>query len=500
MPNRRICPCTSLLALGAGLLAALAGNANAQPLKFRGAAAAMSFTPLHSYVSGEVGEDLLFFGGISGQGLHHISQASGIVAFPMSVFSDRIHMLDQATGALYTGATAHLSTALRNRLRMSNAAEVQFGDTLYIYGGYGPESPTTWFTKASALQVDLIAVRNALRAGVPVPESAFAILPSAAAEVAGTSIVKLGADKFALVGGSNFRGDYGLGELNPQPFTNFYSDSMYVFDRAVSMTTPIQTFTDSFWLHRRDLNVAPVTYTSPTRPGLAMICGVFNGPAPWENPATYALGDGAVTVHDTYLQKMNTYEAARASFFSAATGTNRLVVLGGLSYQIYVDGEFFYDFLVPWVTDVAEQTFVNGAFVENAEKVIGQMPLATTNTRLFLRHNMPVNESGQLLLDKIPHNEHLLGRVVGGLSAMNPGPEPTTFASSNVYNVFVAVGVRGDVNKDGTVSFADLNIVLGQFGLTGPLYTLSGDLNLDGGVTFADLNVVLSNFGSSTPG
>ncbi len=51
----------------------------------------------------------------------------------------------------------------------------------------------------------------------------------------------------------------------------------------------------------------------------------------------------------------------------------------------------------------------------------------------------------------------------------------------------------GDANGDRVVNFADLNIVLGQFGQTGP--GLAGDVNGDNVVNFADLNLVLSNFG-----
>ena len=53
----------------------------------------------------------------------------------------------------------------------------------------------------------------------------------------------------------------------------------------------------------------------------------------------------------------------------------------------------------------------------------------------------------------------------------------------------------GDANGDGVVNFADLNVVLGQFGTSGP--GLAGDVNGDGTVNFADLNLVLSAFGSS---
>jgi len=50
----------------------------------------------------------------------------------------------------------------------------------------------------------------------------------------------------------------------------------------------------------------------------------------------------------------------------------------------------------------------------------------------------------------------------------------------------------GDTNGDGQVGFADLNVVLSQFNVTGP--GLPGDLNGDGQVGFADLNLVLSAF------
>lgn len=51
----------------------------------------------------------------------------------------------------------------------------------------------------------------------------------------------------------------------------------------------------------------------------------------------------------------------------------------------------------------------------------------------------------------------------------------------------------GDVNGDGSVDLADLNLVLANFGQT----TSVGDANGDGVVDLADLNLVLANFGAS---
>lgn len=53
----------------------------------------------------------------------------------------------------------------------------------------------------------------------------------------------------------------------------------------------------------------------------------------------------------------------------------------------------------------------------------------------------------------------------------------------------------GDANGDRIVNFADLNIVLSNFGQSGP--SVPGDVTGDGVVNFADLNLVLSFFGTS---
>lgn len=55
-----------------------------------------------------------------------------------------------------------------------------------------------------------------------------------------------------------------------------------------------------------------------------------------------------------------------------------------------------------------------------------------------------------------------------------------------------APNIDGDVNGDGAVNFADLNILLSGFNLAG--FCLQGDVDGDGVVGFADLNRLLSNF------
>ena len=61
------------------------------------------------------------------------------------------------------------------------------------------------------------------------------------------------------------------------------------------------------------------------------------------------------------------------------------------------------------------------------------------------------------------------------------------------------VGVRhfADLNYDGVINFADLNIVLSGFGTMGTFR--QGDTNADGLVNFSDLNNILSFFGVAAP-
>ncbi len=74
---------------------------------------------------------------------------------------------------------------------------------------------------------------------------------------------------------------------------------------------------------------------------------------------------------------------------------------------------------------------------------------------------------------------------------------PGSIVEAGVDDVRVFVlrcNVLGDTNGDDRVDFTDLNVVLSQFGQSGP--GLQGDVNGDGSVNFEDLNTVLGAFGT----
>ncbi|MGD9693556.1 MAG: S8 family serine peptidase [Phycisphaerales bacterium] len=76
--------------------------------------------------------------------------------------------------------------------------------------------------------------------------------------------------------------------------------------------------------------------------------------------------------------------------------------------------------------------------------------------------------------------------------AINSDSYGESFSASLPFTLMIG-GCPGDANGDMIVNFADLNIILSQYGQTG--VGLQGDVNGDGVVNFADLNIVLSNFG-----
>ncbi len=65
--------------------------------------------------------------------------------------------------------------------------------------------------------------------------------------------------------------------------------------------------------------------------------------------------------------------------------------------------------------------------------------------------------------------------------------------------VKIACTVLGDANMDGTVSLADLNILLNNYGRTSATWGM-GDFNYDGTVSLADLNLLLNNYGRTFAG
>lgn len=484
-----------------GLCAAVIGlptpGAHAQPLTFRIEVSPFTAPPRHSYAAGEVGDWFLFFGGISGQGLHSLVGGGepGAVppSFPVGVFSDQIAAFNYRTGEVLTSPVNLLPPDARLALTITNMPSVQVGSDLLIYGGFGPTADgADWDTRRTVTRVNLPAVLAALQQGDPAPASAFTVQTAPDARVAGATIVRLDAQRYALIGGSLFLGDY----AGNTPFANLYSESVHIYDAGVSITTPVRSFSGAT-LHRRDMNALPMTYSSvegPPVPGFAIAGGVFqNGFFVWENPLFYRDGDPGATDEFFFLQKMNQYESGALSFYSQRLDENRQILFGGISSSRFVDGAFVPDIGVPWVTDITQVRVRGGMYLD--ETVIGQTPLPTTNVHTFVAPRIPRLPNGQILLDELPASEALIARMPCGLRATEPAAAPITVASGAVWNIYATFGLPGDVNRDGRVDGVDIAYLLSAWGSDATV----PDFDLSGVVGPEDLTYLLARFGSTSP-
>lgn len=477
---------TFLCGLVIGLMAQVVG---AQVSGVRTEISARQFVNLHSYTMGEYDGDLMFFGGMARQGLHSLAR-DGRATFPNEAFNRRIHCFDSATGTTYSGGIDHLGPTLRGALVATNAQSVQYGDTLYIYGGYGPVQATvSWATHDTIIAINLSPVHSALILNQPVPADAFTVMRSSAAQVAGGQIVKLG-DRFALVGGANFTGNYG-DEMN---FHVAYSEAIHVFDSNVSFTQPVVSRNDAQF-HRRDGNVSPITLGSglSARPGFLVHIGVFKPgrevlPEVWEHPLIYDSMDDSVRLDSDFTQMMNQYEAPTVSFHSERRAENYIVTLGGLSGANWDGQNFIPNVVIPWVDDVTMLTARGGQVVE--ERVVGRALKPLTNSELVLSDALPTNELGQVLWDDLTAGEVLLGHFYGGLEAANPGNSANTRASEIVYAVYATIEKFSlEVSELRAGEEAELSVSMGESGApvifaystrgSGPTYIPTIGLSVD---------------------
>ena len=396
------------------------------------------FVPLQSYVMGEAEGDLLFFGGLSGMGFHSLAR-DGRATFPHEAFNRYVHLHDPDSGTTRSAPISTLPHPLRQYLVTTNAQAVQIDERLLIYGGYGPETLTpSWATWDTIIEIDLPAVREAILASLDLPPAAFTIHHSPAARVAGGAIVRFGA-YFALVGGSNFSGNY----AEQLTFENEYSEAIHLFDPSESLSEPVRSWFDPQY-HRRDGNVSLITLGPPggQRPGFIIHIGVFKPgrevlPEVWEHPIIYDTLSGEMSLKTNFTQMMNQYEAPRLSFHSARKGENYLITLGGLSGANWDGQGFVSNITIPWVSDVTMLTLRDADVV--SETVVGAALKPVTNAELVVNPDLPRNDLGQVKWDDLVAGEILLGHFYGGIEAANPGNSAVTHASDTVYAVYATI-------------------------------------------------------------
>ncbi|MBI4137518.1 PQQ-binding-like beta-propeller repeat protein [Candidatus Roizmanbacteria bacterium] len=91
---------------------------------------------------------------------------------------------------------------------------------------------------------------------------------------------------------------------------------------------------------------------------------------------------------------------------------------------------------------------------------------------------------------------YYMQNLVAALEASGPGPTSTPGPTGQSTPTPTGTQVTGDVNGDGSVTIADLSILLANFGGTEKQRNQGDITGNDGLVTIADLSMLLSNFGN----
>ena len=129
--------------------------------------------------------------------------------------------------------------------------------------------------------------------------------------------------------------------------------------------------------------------------------------------------------------------------------------------------------------------------------IAGEMDLGGTLSISLLGGYVPnLGDSFQVLVaaSRVGEFSSILGADLGGNLIFD-----VLYGLNDVTLQVISTLLEGDLNGDGFVGIADLNIVLGAWNQTVPPGDPLADPTGDGFVGIADLNVVLGNWNAGTP-
>jgi hypothetical protein len=386
---------------------------------------------------------------------------------------------------------------LGDSLTATNTESYQDGDTLYVFGGYGNQTSSSQMTTFRTITViPVSATINAIMAGKALPAfqqisnwydctNAPNLTPPSTEQACNTAILSGNAQAasiylssltgpfyagvagggmekagglFWMVFGQIFQGLYSAnpGNMGTYPTKQQYTQSVSALwigtiggqlSAAVMnsvLANPVNTGSPptAQW-NRRDLNVVPAIDGSGN-PMISVYGGVFQPGliAPFQQPIHFTGVNNAQTIASTldpYLQLFNLYDCASMKLYSAAAGTNQLVLFGGIGmyYISNVNGTLQKDTGLPFVNTmsviVSKNTGVTGEFY-NTTPLPGFIGANAT----FIPAPAVARQSGEIIaLDKITTNT-LAGWLYGGIiSPQTQPPQGGSQASNAIYEVWL---------------------------------------------------------------
>jgi hypothetical protein len=353
-------------------------------------------------------------------------------------------------------------------LSVTSPQYLQIDDVLYITGGYGVDSATGEFsTKPFLTAIDVPGLIHWVENGhCDYHETAakhIRHLFNEIFQVTGGSMNKIGDNPILLIVGQNFKGFY-TAESNGE-----YTQQIRRFDiidNGKKLKVKIHASKPSDQdpiLRRRDLNVVPIL--TKTKEGIKeeidILSGVFTLTGGiWTVPVRVnEKGDFFMPNPEspkTFKQGMNNYICANFGLFSLKTGDMYTILLGGITFGSFKQGEFQTDDSIPFTNQVTaikrdQNQKYTQYFLKTEYPTILSNTVNPNNPLLFgaAAWFIPTSEI-QALKKRAMHFDDLIsngnqpihiGYVVGGIASTLPNTNSRldSKASSYIFKVFIEV-------------------------------------------------------------
>lgn len=402
------------------------------------------FPGLHSGAVAKHNNRWIYIGGRT-NGLHGFLSP---FAFPNDGKNNAAWVFDPSTKEIWSADLSNLPENLYEPLTSSNIPFHQYGNVLFLAGGYGWSNASNDFrTFPTLTAVELDCLHDNIISGGDV-NGCFRQITDTTMAVCGAHLDKLG-DRFYLVFGHLFDGIYSVKNPNGSVHRQVYSNEVRSFDitynDAEFFISNYSALRDTVNHHRRDYNLVPQIFPDGSH-GLTAFSGVFQYGAVLPYLNTVDIGPSSATVVDGFEQHLSQYHNAVMPVYDSVNNAMHTVFFGGMSrFRIDAEsGEMLDDTLVPFVKTISRVTrFADGSMSE--EQLPIEMPdLLGSNMDFIPAFDVPVLHHEIIHLNQLGNERRLAGWLIGGIWSPEPNISTTSPASSaantRVFEVYINRG------------------------------------------------------------
>lgn len=415
----------------------------------------------HSGVMGSHEGKWLFFAGRT-NGLHAF--ADNNYNFPSDKQNTTVFVIDFQKKEIYRRSLEDTNSGLTQAqidfLSVTSPQAYQEGNTLYMTGGYGVDSNTGLFDTKTALTA------------VNVPGLIHWVIDPQHGETAAQYIRQIFDPIFQVTGGYMTRfEDHSTLLVFGQNFLGYYvpgANGDYtkvvrrfnILDDGVNLSVQIKSSNPAAPnpnFRRRDLNVVPAIELKHNKrePYLIALSGVFTeSDGAWTVPVTITPKGHChmdnPTHKNTFKQGMNNYVSANVGLFSKKKKEMYTILLGGITYAYFEEGQLKTDIELPFINQVTtikrdrkghfKQYLMSAEYPEilSVYSNPGSKLLFGAGAEFIPAEKNSMFDNGVVELDKVLHDDYtLLGYIVGGIQStkMNTHARTDTAASPYIFTV-----------------------------------------------------------------